>query len=101
MPAPVKTDDIQTFLPGIPAEEYERRVKLRGYRNIATDLIGKTDCGTARGLAWIVIEYAAASLYAPAPLEWLDQINKFARRLLLTAMQAEEMDKCSGVPSDG
>jgi hypothetical protein len=93
MNAPVKLDEITTFLGTIPAEEYERRHKLRAYRNAAMALIARTDCDTARQLAWSVIEWAAPFLYQPGlPLEWLDQLNTLSNRLMLTALQAEEMD---------
>jgi hypothetical protein len=90
-PATVKPDEITTFLGPIPAEEFERRDKLRSYRNTASALVAKTESDTARYLGWEVIEWASVNLYAPAPLEWLDQLNLLAKRLLLTAMQAEQM----------
>jgi hypothetical protein len=90
-PATIKPDEITTFLGLIPAEEYERRAKLRSYRNAASALIARTPSDTARYLAWEVIEWATPNLYAPAPLEWLDQLNVLAKRLMVTAMQAEQM----------
>lgn len=87
--APAKADDIETFLPGIASDEYDRRAKLRTYRNIAADLIARSDSFTARQLAWVVVDYAMPNLYSPAPLDWLDQINQLSKRLLLTALQAE------------
>ncbi len=90
-PATTKPDEITTFLGPIPAEEYERRAKLRSYRNAASALIARTPSDTARYLAWEVIEWATPNLYAPAPLEWLDQLNQLAKRLMLTALQAEQM----------
>jgi hypothetical protein len=93
MNSPAKLDEISTFLGTIPAEEYERRHKLRSYRNAAMALIARTDCDTARQLAWQVIEWAAPFLYQPGlPLEWLDQLNLLSKRLMLTALQAEQMD---------
>jgi hypothetical protein len=91
-PATAKPDEIFTFLGPIPAEEYERRAKLRSYRNAACAMIASTHCDTARLLAWLVIEWATPNLYAPAPPEWLDQLNLLAKRLMVTALQAEEMD---------
>lgn len=91
--ATVPLDEIRTFLGSIPAEEYERRAKLRSYRNAASALVARTESDTARALAWQVIEWASPWLYQPgAPLEWLDQLNTLAKRLMLTAMQAESMD---------
>ncbi len=88
----IKADEIYTFMGHIPAEEYERRAKLRSYRNAASGMIASTECDTARQLAWLVVEYATPNLYADAPAEWLDKLNLLSKRLMLTAMQAEEMD---------
>ncbi|OBX20623.1 hypothetical protein A9995_02680 [Erythrobacter sp. QSSC1-22B] len=87
----IKPDEIYTFMGHIPAEEYERRAKLRSYRNAASGMIASTECDTARQLAWLVVEYATPNLYADAPVEWLDKLNLLSKRLMLTAMQAEEM----------
>jgi hypothetical protein len=93
MNAPAKLDTITTFLGAIPDDERERRAKLESYRNAAMALIARTQCDTARFLAWQVIEWAAPWLYqAGVPLEWLDRLNTLAKRLMLTALQAEEMD---------
>jgi hypothetical protein len=89
----ISLDEIRTFLGPIPPEEYERRHKLRSYRNTATAMIGATHSDTARALAWHVIEWASPNLYAPAPLEWLDLLNLLASRLLKTAQTAEELDR--------
>ena len=90
-PATIRPDEIYTFMGDIPAEEYELRAKLRSYRNAASALVGSTSCDTARHLAWVVIEWASPNLYAPAPIEWLEKLNLLAKRLMLTAMQAEQM----------
>lgn len=101
-PATVTLDEIHTFLGTIPAEEYERRAKLRSYRNAASALIACTESDTARTLAWQVIDWASPWIYRPdAPLEWLDQLNTLATRLMVTAMQAERMDdSLRGAASD-
>jgi len=91
----IKPDEIITFMGNIPAEEYERRAQMRSYRNAASGMIASTECDTARQLAWIVVDYATPNLYAPAPPEWLDQVNLLSKRLLLTAMQAEQMHPVS------
>ena len=88
----IKPDEIYTFLGEITADEYERRDKLRSYRNAASAMVCTTASETARHLAWTVVEYASCNLYAPCPLEWLDKLNLLAKRLMLTAMQVEEMD---------
>lgn len=85
-------DDIRTFLPTIGEEEYARRAKLRSLRNAATAMVNNTDSSTARGLAWFAIEYATEALYAPDASEALEDLNKFCTRLMLTAMQAEQID---------
>lgn len=88
-----RPDTIRTFLGDIPGDEHERRRKLESYRNAASALVARTDCDTARQLAWLVIEWASPWLYQPgAPLDWLDQLNQLAKRLMLTALQAEQMD---------
>jgi hypothetical protein len=87
-----RPDDIRTFLPGCDGEEYELRVLLRGQRNAMTRLIATTESDTARCLAWIVVEYVTANLFAPADLEWLRELRRFCHRLSLTAMQAEDID---------
>ena len=88
----IKADEIYTFMGPIPAEEYERRAQLRSYRNAASGMIASTECDAARQLAWLVVDYATPNLYAEAPAEWLDQLILLSKRLMLTAMQAEEMD---------
>ena len=90
-PAAVPLDTIRTFLGHVPEDEHERRRKLESYRNAASALVARTDCDTARQLAWLVIDWVSPNLYAPAPLEWLDQLNQLAKRLMLTALQAEQM----------
>lgn len=90
--ATIPLDAIRTFLGAIPDDEHERRRKLESYRNAASALVARTDCDTARQLAWLVIEWATPFLYTPAPLEWLEQLNQLAKRLMLTALQAEQMD---------
>jgi hypothetical protein len=88
----VKPDEIYTFLGAISDEEYERRAKLRTYRNAASAMIANTESDTARALAWFTTEYATGALYAPGAADALDDLNKLCRRLMLTAMQAEQID---------
>ena len=85
-------DEIRLFLPGISDEEHERRAKLRGFRNAATAMIASTDCDNARALAWMVNDYATEALFCPAAAEALDDLNQLCRRLMLTAIQAEQMN---------
>ncbi|UVI39240.1 hypothetical protein [Qipengyuania spongiae] len=88
----IKLDEIETFLGPIPADERERREKLRSYRNAASAMLATTRCDTSRHLAWTAIEWISPNIYAPAPIEWLDKLNLLARRLMLTALTAQEMD---------
>ena len=88
----IAPDEIYTFMGTISDDEYERRAKLRSFRNAASAMVATTESDTARHLAWTVIEYASANLYAAAPLDWLDRLNLLCKRLMLTAMQVEEMD---------
>lgn len=84
-------DDILTFLPGIGNEEYELRARLRSYRNAASAMVANTDCPAARNLAWMATEYITTLIYAPANTDELAEVAKFARRVMLVAMQAEEL----------
>lgn len=93
-------DPIHTFLPGIGPEEYERRAKLRRYRDAATGMIALTHSATARQLAWLAIEHSTPFLFAPAPPEGLDAINLLCSRLLKTAMSAEALDDLLGGADD-
>lgn len=92
-PANIKLDEIRTFMGPIPDDEYERRAKMRSYRNAATAMIATTPSDTARLLAWKAIEWISPNLYAPAPVEWLEKINHLVSRLLHTAMTADELDR--------
>lgn len=85
-------DDISLFLPGLSIEEREKRVLLRGYRNAATAMIASTESNNARALAWMANDYVTGSLYNTGATYALDDLNKLCRRLMLTAMQAEEID---------
>ncbi len=92
-PANLTRDTINAFLGSVPDAEHERRAKLESYRNAAMGLVARTDCDTARILAWQVIDWAAPWLYRPGvPLEWLDELNTLSKRLMLTALQAEAMN---------
>lgn len=86
-----RREEIRVFLPDIGEEELERRALLLSYRNAASAMLGSSDCDLAKHLAWSVIEWAAPNVYAPAPLEWLDKLNLLSKRLMITAVQAEEM----------
>ena len=90
--ATILPDDIATFLPGLPPEEYELRAKLRSYRNAATAMVHNTESNNARALAWMVIEYVSETIYSPAHASLLPEIGKLCKRLMLTAMQIEEME---------
>ncbi|QFI63769.1 hypothetical protein D0Y83_11210 [Qipengyuania flava] len=90
--ANISHDDIRLFLPGIADEEHEKRAKMRSYRNAASAMIARTDSDNARSLAWLVVEYATGALYNPGAACALDDLNKLCKRLMLTAMQAEEID---------
>lgn len=84
-------DDIRLFLPGIGEDEYGLRAKLRAYRNAASAMIASTECAASRNLAWLATEYITVLIYAPAEADELAELGKFAKRLMLTAMQAEEL----------
>ena len=94
---PAHLDDIRTFLPGIGADEYDLRAKLRSHRNVAAAVIAKTESPTARQLAWIVTEYTAETIFAPMDHAFLAEVGKFCTRLLVTAMQAERLETAGAV----
>ena len=85
-------DPIRTFMPDIGQDEYERRARLRSFRDAATGMIALTRCDLARKLAWEAIEHSTPFLYAPSPPEGLDALNLLCSRLLKTAMTAEAFD---------
>ena len=84
-------DDLALLVGDMPETERELRQKLRGYRNAASAMIASTQCSTARRLAWFANDYAAAVLYSPMSEEGLAEIGKFARRMMVCAMQAEQI----------
>lgn len=85
-------DDIRTFLGNIPADEYEARAKLRSFRNAASAMIASTDSADARRLAWMATETITPLLFCPGlDTAELVEVGKFAKRLMLTAMQAEQL----------
>ena len=88
-PAPL--DDIRTFVgSNIPADEYASRAKLRTFRNAASAMVASTESADARCLAWMVIEKVSPLIYLRGlSCAELDEAARFAKRLLLTAMQAE------------
>lgn len=91
-PIPTPLDEIRTFLGDVPAEEYEARAKMHAFRNAATAMIASTESANARCLAWMTTETITPLLFAP-DLKTADllEVGKFAKRLMLTAMQAEEL----------
>lgn len=95
-PASIKLDrldEIRALMGSISDDEYERRAKLRSYRNAASAMISTTESDTARVLAWQAIEWISPYLYAPAPVEFLDALNQLVSRLLRTALTAEDLDR--------
>lgn len=92
-PANIKLDEIRTLMGPISAEEYERRAKLRSYRNAATAMISATQSDTARTLAWAALDWITPWLYAPAPAEFLDMLTSLVSRLLRTAITAEDLER--------
>lgn len=91
-----RLDDIAELTVGgceAGSEEYDLRARLRGQRNAMTALRDRTQSDTARCLAWLVIEYTSAHLYARCDHDRLREIGRFCHRLSLTALQAEEIDE--------
>lgn len=96
MQTAIKLDDIRTFLPGIDEAEYNLRAKLRTFRNTAASLIASTESDSARQLAWITSDYATGTIYAGVPTATLESIVKLCHRLMVTALQVEEIDRKGG-----
>jgi hypothetical protein len=88
-----RPDELRTLMGPISDEEYERRAKLRAFRNAASAMISATQSDTARVLAWQAIDWISPYLYAPVPLEFLDRLNQLVSRLLRTAITAEDLDR--------
>lgn len=91
-----RLDDIATFLPGIAADEYERRAKLRSLRNVAAAMIARTESPTARQLAWFCTEYTTELIFSPADAALLDDVGKFCNRLMICALHAERLQTVGG-----
>lgn len=96
MTAPLHVDDLAILVGEIPPSEREVRERLRGYRNAAGAMIAKTDCHTARTLAWLASDYAQGAVYSGLDEATLADVGKFCRRLMVTAMQAEEINDMIG-----
>lgn len=88
----IERDDIRLFLPGVSDEEHAKRALLRSYRNAASAMIASTGSDIARWLAWTASDYATGAIYNPGAAQALDDLNKLCKRLMLTAMQAEQLD---------
>lgn len=93
-------DEIRTLMGPISDDEYERRAKLRSFRNVATAMISVTQSDTARILAWQAIEWISPYLYTPAPVEFLDMLINLVSRLLRTAITAEDLERVLRVAAD-
>lgn len=85
-------DDIATFLPGIELAEYDRRARLRTYRNVAAAIIGQSESPTARQLAWLASDYCFELGLAPASAALLDDVGKLCQRMLICAAHAERLE---------
>jgi len=81
-------DEFRNLMGDLSAEELAKRLKLRAHRNVATMMLADTQSATARQLCWMVVDRVTPNLYAPAPLDWLDELILFTRRLLIVANQA-------------
>lgn len=88
-----RLDEIRVLMGPISDDEYERRAKLRSYRNAATAMISTCRSDTARILAWQAIEWIAPHLYAPASIDHLDGLLHLVSRLLRTAITAEDFER--------
>lgn len=86
---PQELDDIQILMGKLSPQEHAKRIKLRHHRNVASAMMTQTNSPWARQLCWMVVEWVTPNLYAPAPLEWLDELILFTHRLLDAANQVQ------------
>jgi hypothetical protein len=85
-------DSIRTFMGNIPDDEHEQRRRIQTCRNAGTVKATRTESPSARALAWMVAETASEWLYAPASVEWLEQVTAYLLTLLRAADQAELLE---------
>lgn len=83
-------DDITTFLGVSPADDYEARVELRYFRNLASAMIAVTDSADAYRLAWMTVDAISPVLFCPG-LNTADLVDmgRYAESLMTTAVQAD------------
>lgn len=83
-------DDIFIFMPGIPADEYQLRAKLRTARNISTKAMMEIPGTQAHALYCLVNEVVGDWIYAPATIEQLGRLVDQCRRLVVCAQYFEK-----------
>lgn len=83
-------DAIGALLPDcVDSAEREVRRRLGICRDLASAKIPHLPPGHALTLNGLIVETAAASVFAPASIEQLDDALRYCRRLLLCARWAE------------
>lgn len=82
-------DDIFIFMPGIPAEEYQLRAKLRTARNVSTKAMLEVPGTQAHVLYSLVNELVGDWIYSPATNEQLGKLVEQCRRLFICAQAFE------------
>ena len=92
MKAQANIDAVLELAPPSTPAAMEWRRKLHSIGNAASALIASTQSPEARQLAWIAVEWASATKFAPLPETNLAEIFRFCRRLMVTAVQAEAIN---------
>lgn len=83
-------DDIFIFMPGIPAEEYQLRAKLRTARNISTKAMLEVPGTQAHTVYSLVNELVTDWIYSPADIAQLNRLVDQCRRLVICAQHFEK-----------
>ena len=82
-------DDIFIFMPGISAEEYQLRAKLRTARNVSTKAMLEVPGTQAHILYSLVNELVTDWIYAPSTDEQLQKLVEQCRRLFICGQHFE------------
>lgn len=82
-------DSIGILMPDAGPAEREVRRRLGICRDLASAKIPHLPPGHALQINWMIVETAAASIFAPAAIDQLNAALRYCRRLLLCARWAE------------
>lgn len=82
---------LDIMLPGCTDVERDLRIWLHGCRDAASALVASTESTLARSLAWEAAYISLAWWVTPANVEELANLKRLARRLMITALDAEKL----------